>query len=113
MPSTLDSTSMSVVLVHGGFVDGSGWEGVYRMWFLWTAHKDWYQPPGERACLHIGADYAGVDLVRDSEGRLQVLEVNGIPAWRGLQSVTPIDIADRVAEDFLSRRVGAGSVVNA
>jgi hypothetical protein len=21
----------SVVLVHGGFVDGSGWEGVYRI----------------------------------------------------------------------------------
>jgi hypothetical protein len=28
------------------------WEGVYRMWFLWTAHKDWYQPPGvARAAL--------------------------------------------------------------
>ncbi len=65
------------------------------------------------ASVAVGADYAGVDLVRDSEGRLQVLEVNGIPAWRGLQSVTRIDIADRVAEDFLSRRVGAGSVVNA
>ncbi len=23
------STSPSIVLVHGGFVDGSGWEGVY------------------------------------------------------------------------------------
>lgn len=22
------------------------WEGVYRMWFLWTAHRDWYQPGG-------------------------------------------------------------------
>ena len=25
------STSTSIVLVHGGFVDGSGWEGVYRI----------------------------------------------------------------------------------
>ena len=24
------STGVTVVLVHGGFVDGSGWEGVYR-----------------------------------------------------------------------------------
>ena len=25
-----DSTTATVVLVHGGFVDGSGWEGVYN-----------------------------------------------------------------------------------
>jgi tetrahydromethanopterin:alpha-L-glutamate ligase len=53
----------------------------------------------------VGADYAGVDLVRDVQGRWQVLEVNGIPAWRGLQGVSPVDIAGRVADDFLSRRV--------
>jgi hypothetical protein len=23
--------AMTVVLVHGGFVDGSGWEGVYKI----------------------------------------------------------------------------------
>jgi hypothetical protein len=22
------------------------WDGVYRMWFLWNAHEDWYQPSG-------------------------------------------------------------------
>jgi pimeloyl-ACP methyl ester carboxylesterase len=27
----LSATAMSVVLVHGGFVDGSGWEEVYRI----------------------------------------------------------------------------------
>lgn len=63
------------------------------------------------ACAALGADYAGVDLVRDSEGQLQVLEVNGIPAWRGLQSVTRVDLAARVAEDFLFRRLTADSVV--
>jgi tetrahydromethanopterin:alpha-L-glutamate ligase len=57
------------------------------------------------ACAAVGADYAGVDLVRDRDGRYQVLEVNGIPAWKGLQGVTRIDIAARVADDFLSRRV--------
>lgn len=23
--------TMTIVLVHGGFVDGSGWEGVYKI----------------------------------------------------------------------------------
>lgn len=30
MPATLTSAAKNIVLVHGGFVDGSGWEGVYR-----------------------------------------------------------------------------------
>ena len=30
MPTTSTSTPVNVVLVHGGFVDGSGWESVYR-----------------------------------------------------------------------------------
>lgn len=61
----------------------------------------------------VGADYAGVDLVRAGDGSLQVLEVNGIPAWKGLQSVTAIHLAGRVVEDFLWRRVRAGSPVGA
>jgi pimeloyl-ACP methyl ester carboxylesterase len=31
MASASGPTGMSVVLVHGGFVDGSGWEGVYQI----------------------------------------------------------------------------------
>lgn len=58
-----------------------------------------------RAAAVVGADYAGVDLIRDATGRLQVLEVNGVPAWRGLQGVTQIDIAERLVDDFLSRRL--------
>jgi len=30
MPATLRSDARNIVLVHGGFVDGSGWEAVYR-----------------------------------------------------------------------------------
>ena len=39
-------------------------------------------------CDAIGMDYAGVDLMRERDGAPLVLEINGIPAWRGLQSVT-------------------------
>jgi tetrahydromethanopterin:alpha-L-glutamate ligase len=54
------------------------------------------------AARALGADYAGVDLIRHQDGRLLVLEVNSNPAWRGLQSVTPFDIAGRLADDFLA-----------
>jgi RimK family alpha-L-glutamate ligase len=53
------------------------------------------------AAAAIGADYAGVDLIRDQGGRLMVLEINSNPAWKGLQSVTATDIADTLAADFL------------
>ncbi len=48
-------------------------------------------------------DYAGVDLIRDRDGRLQVIEVNGIPAWKGLQSVTRDSIAQMLVNDFVDR----------
>jgi glutathione synthase/RimK-type ligase-like ATP-grasp enzyme len=46
----------------------------------------------------VGAVYAGVDLIRTPDGRAQVLEVNSMPGWRGLQSVTEGSIAGRLAE---------------
>jgi len=51
----------------------------------------------------VGADYAGVDLMRDIDGRFVVLEVNSIPAWRGLQAVTAARIADALAADLVQR----------
>lgn len=53
------------------------------------------------ATAAIGADYAGVDLIRDQGGNLMVLEINSNPAWKGLQGVTTADIADTLAADFL------------
>lgn len=50
----------------------------------------------------IGADYAGIDLIADADGRLNVLEINSNPAWKGLQSVTDVNIAWTLAEDFLA-----------
>jgi glutathione synthase/RimK-type ligase-like ATP-grasp enzyme len=53
------------------------------------------------ALTAVGADYAGIDLIRTPDGRLLVLEVNSNPSWKGLQRVADIDIADAVVEDFL------------
>lgn len=49
----------------------------------------------------VDADYAGIDLIRSEDGQLHVLEVNSNPAWRGLQAVADVNIADAIAEDFL------------
>lgn len=57
----------------------------------------------EAATRAVGAAYAGVDLVRDGQGRCLVLEVNGIPAWRGLQQVSRVDLADAIATDLMGR----------
>ena len=59
----------------------------------------------ERACRVLAMDYAGVDLIRDRDGRLLVVEVNGIPAWKGLQSVSRENIAQCLVDDFLQRRL--------
>lgn len=62
----------------------------------------------ERASAALGLDYAGVDLVpcdTSSTGAL-VIEVNGVAAWRGLQSVTGFDIAGCIVNDLLVRKMG-------
>jgi RimK family alpha-L-glutamate ligase len=45
-----------------------------------------------------GADYAGVDLLESRTGEVFVLEVNGIPGWKGLQSATGVDVAASIVE---------------
>lgn len=56
----------------------------------------------------VGADYAGVDLMADGDDRLQVLEVNSMPAWYGLQGVTDVDIAGAVVAHVVGRVNAAG-----
>jgi glutathione synthase/RimK-type ligase-like ATP-grasp enzyme len=51
----------------------------------------------------VGADYAGVDLLRGADGAVQVIEVNSMPGWRGLQTMTDTPIARRLAEALLAR----------
>ena len=50
----------------------------------------------------MGAAIAGVDLIVDAAGATQVLEVNSMPGWYGLQKVTPFSIAERLVGETLN-----------
>jgi RimK family alpha-L-glutamate ligase len=66
-----------------------------------------------KAASAIGADYAGVDLLPSRDGAVFVLEVNGIPGWRGLQQATGIDVATAIVAhlDGRVRGVRAQSIM--
>jgi glutathione synthase/RimK-type ligase-like ATP-grasp enzyme len=55
-----------------------------------------------RAAASVGANFAGIDILYDADGRPTVLEVNSMPAWSGLQKVAPVDIAAVLADDLLA-----------
>ena len=56
-----------------------------------------------RAATAVGADYAGVDLLPSRDGRVYVLEVNGIPGWKGLQQATGVDVAGAIVDHVVER----------
>jgi len=56
-----------------------------------------------RATVAVGADYAGVDLLPSRDGQVYVLEVNGIPGWKGLQQATGVDVAGAIVEHLVDR----------
>src|SRR5215831_2463948 len=66
------------------------------------------------AAAAVGAAFAGVDVLYGADGRPTVLEVNSMPAWSGLQKVTPFNIAAVLAGDIVAamaecRTRGAGA----
>lgn len=56
-----------------------------------------------QAAKAVDIDYCGVDIIQAETGEYYVLEVNSIPAWRGLQSVSDLNIAEALADDFLGK----------
>jgi RimK family alpha-L-glutamate ligase len=64
--------------------------------------RDWAEL-AVRAAAAVGADYAGVDLLPSRDGRIFVLEVNGIPGWEGFQKATGIDVAGAIIGQLIAR----------
>jgi tetrahydromethanopterin:alpha-L-glutamate ligase len=63
----------------------------------------------EAATQALGLDYAGVDLMPNARlDTVQVIEVNGVAAWHGLQRVTGFNIARALVDDLMDRRLAGG-----
>lgn len=62
-----------------------------------------------KATAALSMDYAGVDIMRDRAGQYTVIEVNSIPAWKGLESVCTINIAALLANDLITRCINGNT----
>lgn len=58
-----------------------------------------------KATEALAMDYAGVDIIRDKTGDYTIIEVNSIPAWKGLESVCDVNIAQLLASDLVGRHL--------
>lgn len=56
-----------------------------------------------QAAAALDIDYCGVDIIQAVTGEYYVLEVNSVPAWKGLQSVSDVDVAELLVSDFLKK----------
>jgi len=61
-----------------------------------------------QAAVAVGANFVGVDIVYGTDDQPAVLEVNSMPAWSGLQKVTPVNIASALADALLTALAGRG-----
>ncbi len=58
-----------------------------------------------RAARVLGADYIGVDILPIEGGGYAVIEVNGVPGWRGLKAATGVDSAEHLVNYILNEPV--------
>lgn len=61
-----------------------------------------------RAMASVGALVAGVDILPGQDGRHYLLEVNGVPGWKGLAGALDVDVASLVL-DLLAKQVAAAT----
>jgi RimK family alpha-L-glutamate ligase len=85
-------------VVAAAFRHASGWRtNVARGGRMEAAElPDSWREMSLAAARAVGAAYAGVDLLETTSGEVFVLEVNGIPGWRGLQPTTTVDVAGAI-----------------
>ncbi len=60
-----------------------------------------------KATATLKMDYAGVDIIEDEQGNYHIIEVNSIPAWKGLETVCNFNVAQLLVDDMLLRDKGA------
>lgn len=53
-----------------------------------------------KAAKLLGCEYAGIDLIEYND-KCYVTEVNAIPGWKGLQSTTEVNIAEKIIDQLL------------
>ena len=56
-----------------------------------------------KATQAVQADYAGIDLIRQNDGSYTILEVNSVPAWKGLFHATNINVANILAHALANK----------
>jgi pimeloyl-ACP methyl ester carboxylesterase len=90
-PASSGAGQPAIVLVHGGFVDGSGWEGVYRAlrkggYSVGVVQNPTHSLAGDVAATHamIDAQNGPVVLVGHSYGGVVVTEAGNHPKVVGL-----------------------------
>ncbi len=64
----------------------------------------------ERAAAVLDLDYAGVDLMCNGEGRWFVGEINGVPAWWGLQQACGAEVSKCLVDAFVGKIVRASNI---
>ena len=95
MSTNANTTRGAIVLVHGGFVDGSGWEGVYRILKMDGYRVSIVQNPTTSladdvaATKRVIAEQKGpVILVGHSYGGAVITEAGNDPSVEGLVYIT-------------------------
>lgn len=108
-PGTASFSDWRVFVIHGHAV--AAMQRVSGSWVTNVAQGACCQPAlltrelretAEAAVVALALPYGGVDLLHDRDGNFQVLEVNSIPAWKGLQSVCELNISNLLVTDFLN-----------
>jgi pimeloyl-ACP methyl ester carboxylesterase len=119
MSVTSAATAVSIVLVHGGFVDGSGWQGVYNI-----LKKDGYSVSiVQNPTVSLGDDVAAtkrviaaqpgpVVLVGHSYGGAVITEAGNDPKVAALVYITAVsvDCADPLEYQSEMAALALGSV---
>src|SRR5229473_2734352 len=118
MAGIAESTVKTIVLVHGGFVDGSGWEGVYK-----TLKKDGYtvsvvQNPtisladDVAVTKRVLATHSGpVILVGHSYGGAVITEAGNDPKVAGLVYITAFALDNGESVSALIKNAPPGAPV--